>query len=158
MLYEVITHVIDEPEASHMNVLSQYFNAIESYDNKILRYANLLPMYADVTRFGYPSGTPKEIAYQGYVQNFINTTNPNIVSLDGYPLLEGWPNDQFYAFDIVSNLCNQNNLDYFYVLTPLRGPSPVYCNSMASTKNVAEFNYFIFSALVYGAHGRNNFV
>lgn len=149
--------IIDEPEPPHFNAISQYMQDIQAYNGTLLRYVNLLPMYADVTRLGDSTGTSAHsVAYENYVDNFIQSTNPNILSFDSYPIWFGWPNDFFYNLDIVSRKSVQYNIPFIYVLTPIKSPqppNPIYCNSTTVAKSIEEFDYVINASLVYGAKG-----
>lgn len=145
--------VVDEPEPNHFNAISQYFSDIQSYKSTLLRYSNLFPMYADVTHLGSSAGTPSSTAYENYIENFIDDVEPNILSFDSYPIWLGWPRDFFYNLDIISNKSVEHNIPFIYVLTPIKSPTTIYCNTTTVAKNKAEFNYVINSALVYGAKG-----
>ena len=77
--------VCDEPKPVHFDDIGMYFNDIENYNPRLLRYVNLVPSHASDTVLGYP-GMGNLNAYPLFVDNFINTTNPNILSFDYYPI------------------------------------------------------------------------
>ncbi|MFA5566974.1 MAG: hypothetical protein WDA77_13800, partial [Acidimicrobiia bacterium] len=172
-------YVDDEPERINFDSIALYFNCIKKYDSTFIRYANLLPMYIEAFRAtGNPAdsnrgATPAD--YQNYIQSYIDITSPNILSFDHYPIFLNsqhslikhilWPSNFFYNLDIISKKSVENNIPFIYVLCPLdtnavqlnlpENPKDIIYRYPQTPKDSFEFNYVIFSALIYGVKGLN---
>ncbi|HRG69589.1 MAG: T9SS type A sorting domain-containing protein [Saprospiraceae bacterium] len=153
--------VIDEPNASHFSYVASYFSDIYNFNPNFLRLAGLLPMYADVARLGSPPGTPQDVAYNNYVENYINQTNPNIIAFNSHPLYINndpnnptlWPYDFFHNLDIISKKSSLHSLPFVYIPTPIYSPFIIPNHTVTTGNNISQFNYLIFSAMAYGAKG-----
>ncbi len=109
--------VKDEPKKNNFKDINLYFSDINNFDSTILRFSNLLPIYAGKNALGYSSATSDIQAYELYIQDFIDSCGPNILSFDSYPIWNCqnsttdtdyiywpnyWTNDFFYNLDIIS--------------------------------------------------------
>lgn len=150
------------------------FNAATDDNNKLksqqnlLRHINLFPEV-------HESFVQSDYSYRNYLQHFINTFQPNVLSFDDYPILfrNGCPklfrdNKHVYSPSFM-NLYNfgskstENSIPYFYILSNLRSyidnsengvpGAPAWNTSTPTTP--AEARYCIFSPLAYGAKGIN---
>ena len=67
----------DEPHAKDFNRLGKINKTIMNYDSNRYAYINLLPNYAGNSQLGFSS-------YDKYINNFISTVNPKVLSVDHY--------------------------------------------------------------------------
>ena len=67
----------DEPHAKDFNRLRKINKTIMNYDPNRYAYINLLPNYASDSQLGFSS-------YDKYINNFISTVNPKVLSVDHY--------------------------------------------------------------------------
>ncbi len=147
--------IVDEPSTEIFSIIDQYANRIENFNSSLLRSANLLPNYATKDQLFGSGGSvhPTYEEYSYYVQNYIDTNNPNFISFDGYPI---WFNSNrfFLNLDTFAKKSALNNVPYVYVLTSLNAlPDPFNCFSDPEVKSIEEFYYVIFASLVYNAKG-----
>ncbi len=154
--------VIDEPGGSEFPFIASYFADIKNFNPNWLRLTNLYPIFASTVQLDQPTGTPKVTAYNNYIEDYINITDPNVISFDTYPL---WynnrspgvlnPDDFYYNLDIVSHKSGLHNLPWLYTLTPIYLPTFPGHNSTITASTIPQFNYEIFSSMTYGAKGLN---
>jgi hypothetical protein len=107
----------DEPGLKHFNALKEMKDAYHQTEDKLF-YINLLPMYA--TKEQLQNGatdlgtTPSTISeYVSYVEEFIITVKPKVLSYDFYPFINSFPNfheNYFTQMDIILSLSQKYRL------------------------------------------------
>ncbi|MBL6657325.1 MAG: T9SS type A sorting domain-containing protein [Flavobacteriales bacterium] len=141
-------HIVDEPSKNaHFSTTKPFSDAIHNYSDNKIRFSNLYPNYSTKNQLEinheYIGPQANIQQYKNYIKDFINITNPNFLSVDHYPMSGN--TNYFQNLQILSSLGKEYNLPYFIMFTP-RMPS-------GEGKKIAEFNYVIFSNLVYGSKG-----
>ena len=97
------TLFIDEPNASILPAIGDFYKEyLKTYPDK-LAYVNLFPSYA-VAGTGYSQ-------YEDYIDNWFSKTNAKLLSYDHYPLIKYDPTQEGYAYEYK---------DYYYSLDILR--------------------------------------
>ncbi len=153
--------VTDEPTPRMFSDIGNYFADIEQYNPTLLRQANLLPAYANDTSLGFP-GMGSWNVYPQYIENYITSTNPNILSFDSYPILfyniENnqtdtivYPDNFFYNLDVVAQIAESHQIPWFYIPTFLSLKS----SNANIMKNVNEMRYVVYGGLIHGIKGLN---
>lgn len=138
--------------------ISKIANEIKTKDDYLLRWCNFYPSLT------YSNNTPAYYYKEGYVQEYINRTKPNILSFDEYPIAFNFDNPNFYTFFqtlyILGTKSVENSIPFFYVLTPFHNKSNftyiktnLPSDNYFPAKSISEFNYVIYAALAYGAKG-----
>lgn len=152
--------VCDEPTTVVFPDIASFFSDIENYDHNMLRLVNLLPSYGKDTAFGYP-GVGFADAYPQYVEHFIETTHPNILSFDAYPIHFFnacdsctfynlvWPNSFYFNFDVVARVAENHHIPFVYI------PTFLSVRNYDTLKNVSEMRYVVYAGLMHGARGLN---
>ena len=155
--------VTDEPHHVHFADVGRYFADIKNYDSTLFRLANLKSADANDTILGYP-GMDLSYTYPHYVQDFITTTHPNVLSFDAYPIYlyhsygyvndtALWPGSFYFNFDVIARAAEQNNIPFVYIPTFLRTKRDD--QHIVEQKNVEELRYVLYSGLMHGAKGLN---
>lgn len=141
-------HIIDEPTQDlHFSTISSYVNAISGYNSEQIQFVNLFPNYANNMQLTNPnaSGNPTDEDYTNHIDNFLQTTNANFLSVDHYGL--SGSSKYFTNLEIVARKAVEYNVPYFIMFLPVKTVSN------QNGKNISEFNYKIFANLVYGSKG-----
>ena len=143
----------DEPNSAAFPIINSYANDIRNFNGNFLRLSNLFPNYAPNESLFGTTGTPTYDDYSRYVQDYIDATNPNIISFDHYPIWQN-QNNFFTNLDVFAKKSRLNDIPFIYVLTQIRSTASLpYCYQTSVPKNIPEFNYVIFASLAYGAKG-----
>ncbi|HVX44441.1 MAG TPA: hypothetical protein VHC49_11175, partial [Mycobacteriales bacterium] len=72
--------IVDEPDASRFPGLGDEVALLRKLHPGLFPFINLLPTYATVGQLGAPT-------YQDYLQQFVDTVDPSVLSFDHYALL-----------------------------------------------------------------------
>ena len=135
--------VTDEPNPDQFPDLAAIVERLRESDPAHLAYINLLPEYA-VHGPGAPS-------YQEYLERFITTVHPRLLSYDYYPFGVGQDRRTFFSsLDLVRSLAAQHDLPFMLiVLTMPHGPY--------RDPTEPELRWQVLHALAYGARGVSYF-
>jgi len=71
-------HLVDEPSAAAFEEIASWQNSIQAIDASHPCYVNLLPIYANDQQLGTHG-------YQDYIDKFVKTVQPPLLSFDNYP-------------------------------------------------------------------------
>jgi hypothetical protein len=135
--------VEDEPQPSQFAAVGAVTRRLHDLDPDRLVYVNLLPDYV----FGDPSaGT-----YRDYVEHFIETAHPQLLSFDYYPFLRrGDRQGFFHALAMAQAIAKAHGLPFLLILQAM--PHADYRDP-----TFAELSWQAFHALAYGARGISYF-
>src|SRR5688572_27280456 len=90
--------IVDEPNANEFAALGEVAAYLKRRDPKHPAYINLFPTYAD------PSAQLGTATYEEYVDRFVKTVDPFVISYDHYPFIKGYDRPDYYTnFAIVRN-------------------------------------------------------
>lgn len=140
-------HVVDEPKMSKFPEVKRLNDLMLQADPDGFTFSNLLPSIG-AKQLEAPD-------YRTYVEEFVSTVNPPVISFDCYPVKE--KNGKIYVYDryfetleIVADVAEKSGRPFFsYVLTT---KAPSY------PKQTVDFLRFqVFTALGYGAQGLSYF-
>jgi hypothetical protein len=131
-------HLLDEPSSSAFAGLAAWQKEIQALDAAHPCYVNLLPIYASAQQLGAKS-------YKDYVDQFVNTVKPPLLSFDNYPTSFGKLEPYVFTnLEIISAAARGAKIPFwgFY--------QTVIWNAMPS-RTLAQLRLESFSNLVYGA-------
>jgi len=136
--------VADEPPAPDFDAVAAVVAALRTADPGRLAYVNLLPDYIPARLLGTPS-------YEDYVEQFIATVHPQLLSYDYYPFGEEKDRSTFFTnLAVMRAAALRHDLPFMLVVLamphgPYRDPSE------------AELSWQVHHALAYGARGISYF-
>lgn len=136
--------VADEPPAPEFDAVAAVVSALRAVDPDRLAYVNLLPDYVPPRLLGTPS-------YEDYVEQFITTAHPQLLSYDYYPFGEEKDRSTFFTNLAVMRAAAQRHALPFMLIVlamphgPYRDPTE------------AELAWQVHHALAYGARGVSYF-
>ncbi len=136
--------VDDEPTVSEFAGVAAVVNALRAADPHHLAYVNLLPDYAPAE----PRGAP---TYDAYVEQFIDTVHPELLSYDYYPFGKEKDRSTFFKnLAVIRAAALQHDLPFMLIVLamphgPYRDPTE------------AELAWQVHHALAYGARGISYF-
>lgn len=136
--------VADEPTARQFDAVAPVVAALRAADPTRLAYVNLLPNYIPPALLFAPS-------YDDYLENFVATVQPQLLSVDHYPFgLERDRTTFFPNLDALRAVALRHDLPFLWILLamphgPYRQPSE------------GELAWQIHHALAYGARGVSYF-
>ena len=142
----------DEPGADQFTGLAEVVAALHKLDPDHLVYINLFPNYASNNLDAHPSqlGTDN---YTLYLQQFLQTVKPDLLSFDFYGFMTGGDRPGFYG-----NLsATQHALAAMQSQTPLWPVVLSVQHGPYRALNENELRYESMQALVYGAQGLTYF-
>ena len=135
--------VTDEPSADQYDDLAAIVGRLRQVDRRGLIYLNLL---ADYLPRGFGTST-----YEEYVERFITTVRPSILSYDYYPFLVGGDRPSFFRnLALVRNLAQKHDLPFMLILLAMP-----HGNYRDPTE--AELSWQALHALAFGARGISYF-
>ena len=128
-----------------LEYIPPYTHLIKNYNPSLLRYANLF--------YFYPWD---ELYTEGYIQRYIDTAKPNLLSFDCYPFYRDDINTFYKTLYSIGMKSVSNSIPFIYVLTTLR--DSIENDNLNHFNNpealsLAEIRYCINAALAYGAKG-----
>jgi hypothetical protein len=132
--------VTDEPVAKDFDGVAAVVAALRAADPQRLAYVNLLPDYIPPSGLGTPT-------YRDYVEQFITTVHPQLLSYDYYPFGTEKDRSTFFAnLDTIRSAALTNDLPFMLIVLamphgPYRDPTE------------AELAWQTHHALAYGARG-----
>ena len=133
-------YIMDEPGKNDFAKLGKIVSRLAQVDSLHPAYINLLPTYATSNQLDTTS-------YTGYIESFINTINPRLLSFDSYPILETEMRpDYYYNLEFIRKIAQQHNIPFWsFVLSVYHSPYPKPIMSHLRTQ--------AYSGLAYGAAG-----
>jgi hypothetical protein len=133
-------YLMDEPETGEFAELAAKSQAVEAIDSSHWCYANLLPNVAVAD-------------YEGYVDSFISTVDPKVLSFDHYPIVSGasGASDAFYQnLAVISSKTKTAGIPFWaFVLTTAHNGYP--------TPTLGHLRFQAYTNLAYGAQGLQYF-
>lgn len=136
--------VLDEPPAPQFPAVAAVVAALRAADPDHLAYVNLLPDYIPAEHLGAPS-------YEAYVEEFIATVQPRLLSYDYYPFGHHKDRSTFFAnLAVIRAAALRHDLPFMLIVLatphgPYRDPTE------------AELAWQVHHALAYGARGISYF-
>ena len=136
--------VDDEPTVSEFAGVAAVVSALRAADPHHLAYVNLLPDYVPAE----PRGAP---TYEAYVEQFIDTVHPQLLSYDYYPFGKEKDRSTFFTnLAVIRAAALQHDLPFMLIVLamphgPYRDPTE------------AELAWQVHHALAYGARGISYF-
>lgn len=132
--------VMDEPSEEKFEILADVMDDFERLPNAKFCYSNLLPTYATQKQLGAKS-------YRKYIESYIKTNRPSVLSFDNYPVLkDGLMEDYYQNLEIIRYYSQRNNIPFWgYALTSQ------FKNQAYPTRSTISFQ--IYSNIAYGAQG-----
>ncbi len=136
--------VDDEPSAAEFAGLAQLVGALRAADPIHFAYINLLPDHVGAN--GYGTDT-----YEEYVERFIATVQPSLLSYDYYPFRKDSDRSTFFAnLGIIRDAALRHRRPFMVIVQamphgPYRDPTE------------AELAWQVFHALAFGARGISYF-
>jgi hypothetical protein len=135
--------VADEPGVGQFAELGAVVARLRAVDPIGIAYINLNPDYVFA---GLPAG-----AYREYVEQFVETVRPPLLSYDYYPFREGGDRSTFFSsLALMREVALRERLPFMLIVLAMpharyRQPTP------------AELSWQVFHALAYGARGISYF-
>lgn len=144
--------ISDEPSAdifsnisSSVGVFKQVFK-LKKY-KELLYHVNLFPNYASGTRL---SGTEQDMSYKQYVEEYIKTVKPQILSYDYYGCNGKKPNissGYFENMSVIKNAAKESGIPFWvYIQSCIWGGNE-------RIPNQPDIDYQVNTSLAYGAKG-----
>jgi len=136
--------VADEPPAPQFEPVAAVVAALHRADPAHLAYVNLLPNYIPAEALGAPS-------YEDYVEQFITTVRPRLLSYDYYPFGKEKDRSGFFTnLAVIAAAARRHGLPFMLIVLatphgPYREPSE------------GELAWQVHHALAYGARGVSYF-
>lgn len=137
--------IADEPTADEFDSIASLVGAVRGADPRRLAYVNLLPEYIKPPDLGADS-------YADYLERFVATVNPQLLSYDYYPFGKEKDRSTFFSnLAAVAGVSSRRRVPFMLVVLamphgPYRDPSE------------AELAWQVYHALAYGARGVSYFV
>lgn len=131
----------DEPPSGMFGGLATVANIIKELHPGVWPYINLFPTYAN-------AGQLEVATYQAYLDKFIETCKPPILSYDHYALMEdgGFSEAYFTNLDIMRKTAVAHDLPFWNII---QGQG---CLNFREPTEI-DFRFQVFTSLAYGAKG-----
>jgi hypothetical protein len=136
--------VLDEPRAEEFEAIAPVVQRLRTVDPTHIAYVNLLPDWA-------VAKDPGTAAYETYVDGFIDSVHPQLLSYDYYPFLADGDRPSF--FDNLSAMraeAARHHLPFMLIVQAM--PHGSYRDPTE-----AELSWQVFHALAFGAQGISYF-
>lgn len=136
--------VMDEPKVSQFETCRQYKDSIEKYDPKAWSYVNLLACWDNAGKLW---GAPD---FSTYVEEFIKVFNPDMLSVDHYPVITTGGvhiSSRFYnTYEVLAQVYRDYGIPFWAFMD---------CTALAPMQWPDETNmrFAVFVALAYGCQG-----
>jgi hypothetical protein len=131
----------DEPTASWFGNLEKVASAIRELAPDKWPYINLFPDYADNSQLG-------TIGYADYLERFITTCHPKIISYDNYSLMDDgsirgsyWTN-----LETVRNACKKHHIEFWNIVLAV-------AHFSYREPTAADLRFEVYTTLAYGGRG-----
>jgi hypothetical protein len=131
----------DEPSASFFTGLAAVSSVVKEQHPGVWPYINLFPNYAEASQLGTKT-------YDEYVEKFIETCNPPILSYDHYALMEGggMRGEYFANLESMRRAAIKHKLPFWQIVLS------VGCLNYREP-SMADMRFQVFTSLAYGARG-----
>ena len=131
----------DEPSAAYFKGLATVSQVIKELHPGAWPYINLFPNYATPGQLATPD-------YAAYLDTFIKTCKPTILSYDHYALYQGGGFNEAYFvnLDQMRAVAIKNNLPFWNII------QSVGCLNFRETSRV-DLSFQVYTSLAYGARG-----
>lgn len=135
----------DEPGAGLFAGLATVANLVRELSPGKWPYINLFPDYATAEQLGTTN-------YEEYLEKFVATCHPTIISYDNYSLMDdGSVRENYWSnLEAVRNVCHRHGLNFWNIVLSVahfnyREPGP------------ADFRFQAYTTLAYGGRGLSYF-
>ncbi|MEN6356858.1 MAG: hypothetical protein ABFD83_07210 [Armatimonadota bacterium] len=135
-------YVIDEPSAVLYDKIAFASNYFLKKDPRHIPFVNLLPTYASSEQLGRPD-------YKTYVDDFMKTVRPKVLSFDHYTLFKDTAkirDDYFENMGIIRDAAVKYNVPFHSII--LSVPHECYRDP-----SLNDLRWEVYTALAYGAKG-----
>lgn len=131
----------DEPSASFFNGLATVSSIVKEQHPGVWPYINLFPNYAEASQLGTKT-------YDEYVEKFIETCRPPILSYDHYALMEGggMRGEYFANLESMRRAAVKHKLPFWQIVLS------VGCLNYREP-SMTDMRFQVFTSLAYGARG-----
>jgi len=131
----------DEPTASRFSGLAKVASSISELAPGKWPYINLFPDYADNTQLGTTN-------YADYLERFIATCHPKIISFDNYSLMDdGSLRGNYWSnLEAVRDACRRHRIEFWNIVLAV-----AHFNYREPT--AADLRFETYTTLAYGGHG-----
>lgn len=134
-------YIIDEPSLEDLPKVKRFVNNITEYDREHPFYVNLLPSHANSTLLGTNS-------YEEYINSFIDSLRPSVVSFDNYPFKNSGLRNNYYSnLGLIAHYSQQYNIPFWAFACSVK-----YSESVPIPK-LEHIKFEVFCSLAYGAQG-----
>lgn len=110
----------DEPTQDDFKELKRIIDERRNYDSKHQCYVYLQPNYATLEQL-------KSISYEDYIESYISTIKPSMLSFDYYPFrYTGFREGYYGNLNYISNVCQKNKIPFWgFVMSSTDSQYPV---------------------------------
>jgi len=131
----------DEPSASFFPGLATVSGIVKELHPGAWPYINLFPNYANAGQLGTPT-------YDAYLEQFIETCHPPILSYDHYAILEGggFRGEYFANLESVRRAALKHDLPFWQIVLSVGALS-------YREPSAADMRFQVYTSLAYGARG-----
>jgi hypothetical protein len=134
-------YLTDEPSAGLFPGLATVASVVKEQQPGVWPYINLLPNYATPDQLGAPT-------YDAYVEKFIETCHPPILSYDHYAIFEGggFRPEYFANLESMRRASLKHDIPFWQIVLS------VGCLNYREPSE-ADMRFQVYTSLAYGAHG-----
>lgn len=131
----------DEPDAGMFPGLAKVASLIRELSPDKWPYINLFPDYATTDQLGATS-------YADYLERFIATCHPSIISYDNYSLMDdGSVRENYWTnLEAVRNVCHEHSLQFWNIVLAV-------AHFNYKEPDAADLRFQAYTTLAYGARG-----
>jgi len=135
----------DEPSADMFPGLAKVAGLVRELSPGKWPYINLFPDYAT-------SGQLGTTTYSEYLERFIGTCHPTIISYDNYSLMDdGSVRDSYWSnLEAVRSACKRHGLEFWNIVLSV-------AHFSYRELNAADFRFQVYTTLAYGGRGLSYF-
>ena len=144
-------YIIDEPGASTSAALGKLTAHLRQRDPAHMAYINLFPTYATNEQLGTKGALIP--AYRDYLQQFVDTVKPQLLSYDHYQFMKASDSNQYFLnLSLVRAAAQKADTPFLNIVQAsswepgVRVPVP------------AEMSYLVYTSIAYGAQGISYYV
>lgn len=131
----------DEPATRQFAGLEKVAAAVREFSRGKWPYINLLPDYATSQQLGASN-------YTEYLERFVATCHPSILSYDNYSLMaDGSLRPNYWSnLEAVRNVCAEHHLEFWNIILAV-------AHFQYRELNAADFRFQVYTTLAYGGRG-----
>jgi hypothetical protein len=139
-------HIVDEPSAANFERIAGLVAHLKARDPARMAYVNLFPTYASNGQLGTNG-------YSEYLNTFVNTVQPDLISYDHYQFLtQGDRPDYFQNMAMVRTVAQTARVPFLNIVQAVAWEPGVF---ERPTPN--QLGYLVNTTLAYGAQGISYF-